>query len=93
MNLGDLEISEKEIGCWGYGPEEAARLKNRIDSALRERLEKAQEVFGTTRGVVSGVWAPGGIKWSHDHWVNLHRDGERCDTHRGRLMCIEEIKK
>lgn len=88
MNLNDLEYKPEDFfKVRPMYPDEdtcdwAARVANQL---LRERLERAQPVFGTARGR-----SPIGTLYYPDLWTTCQR--AYFDTHVGRLVCIEQVK-
>lgn len=83
MNLNELEFKpgdfEPACGYHNEAADHAARIANRL---LRERLGKAPKVHAKETMV------PGAFNQWHSGRI-FHARGR--DTHRARLVCVEEI--
>lgn len=94
MNLGELEISSKEIDrivchfSMKYGhpfrefdlQELVTLLHTDLNADLKAKVGKCTELFGVlSEDGDNTIWGP-----PHSDYA---------DSHKGRLVCIEEIKK
>lgn len=87
IELGELEFTPKEIFnafresqdlVYPGTADSNDTLAFVLNRILREKLGKAKKVYGNENG--------GEIYWGEE-------DDEGRDTHTGRLVCIEEVKK
>ena len=78
----EKSIDWVEAMCHAVGVALSKRIAKDANRLLRERLEKAAIIFSHRCGGPDAIW---------DAWSN--EEAHATDTHRARLVAIEEIKK